>query len=98
MKRTIVGILCGVALLGVMAPGAMAAKDPAKIRHGAKGGKQSKPELKQLKAQLKALRAEEKAAKANGKLSPEQKAKFKAERERLTREIAQENKEGQERK
>jgi len=88
MKRVIVSVLCGVALLVATTPtDVMAAKNPARVRQGVKSKGLKNPEAKKLKVQLKALRAEMKAAKANGKISKDEKARFKAERDRLRNEI-----------
>jgi cell division protein FtsB len=88
MNRRIVSVFCAAALLAALMPtGVMAAKNPAKVRQGAKIGKQNRGEMKQLKAEKKALRAEIKAAKANGKLSKEDRARFKAERNQLRSEM-----------
>jgi outer membrane murein-binding lipoprotein Lpp len=88
MSRKIVSVLCGAALLAAMIPaGAMAAKNPAKVRQGAKIGKQNRREMKRLKAEKKALRSQVKATKANGKLSREDRARFKVERNRLRSEV-----------
>ena len=85
MKGIIVSAVCGSALLLAMTTGVMAAKNPAKIqlKQAVKSGKLTRAEAKQLKTEVKAFHVEVKAAKANGKLSPEERARFKAERQRL---------------
>ena len=84
MSRKIVSFFCvAVFLMALVPAGAMAAKNPAKVRQGSKIGKQNRQELKRLKAEKKALRSQVQAAKANGKLSPEDRARFKAERNKL---------------
>ena len=88
MNRKILSVFCAAALLAALMPaGVMAAQNPAKAGQGAKIGKQNRGELKQLKAEKNALRSQVKAAKANGKLSPEDRARFKAERDRLRSEM-----------
>jgi len=88
MNRKIVSVICAAALLAVSVPaGVMAAQNPAKVRQGAKAGKQNRQEMKRLKEEKKALRNQVAAAKANGKLSKEDRARFKAERNRLKGEI-----------
>ena len=88
MNRRIISFFCAAVLLLALVPaGAMAAKNPARVRQGAKIGKQNRQELKRLKAEQKALRSQVKAAKANGKLSKEDRARFKAERNQLKSEI-----------
>jgi hypothetical protein len=99
MKRTIVAAFCGIALLIGLAPvAAMAAKKPAKsqlakarihsrIKEALRNGTLTRTQAKHLKAEVKSLRADRKAAKVNGKLSPEDRAKFKAERQRVRGEI-----------
>jgi len=88
MNRKIVSVFCVAALLAVSLPvGVMAAQNPARVRQGAKTGKQNRQEVKRLKAEKKALQSQVTAAKANGKLSKEDRARFKAERDRLRSEM-----------
>ena len=65
----------------------LVALSPVGMMAAAKGqGK--RPEVAQLKAKREALRAEIQAAKANGNISPEDRAKFRADRAQVKKEAA----------
>ena len=74
--------------MALVPAGVMAARNPARVRQGAKPGKQNRQELKRLKAEQKTLRSQVNAAKANGTLSKEDRARFKAEQKKLRDEIS----------
>ncbi|HLQ79405.1 MAG TPA: hypothetical protein VK210_18775 [Terriglobia bacterium] len=90
MKRSIVSLVCGVALCAaIFSTEALAAKRGQKMRikEDVKNGTLTRQEAKQLKGEMKALRAEAKAARAGGKLDPQERERLKAELKRLNEEI-----------
>ena len=79
IKRTILILVCASALLISISPVQVMA---------ARKGQGKRPEMQQLKKERQALRSEIQAARAKGAISPEDKAKFRAERQRLRKEAS----------
>jgi len=78
MKRTILVLICGAVLLFGLSP--------VPVMAARKGQGKRSPEVQQLRKEMQAFHSEVQAAKAKGPLSPEDKAKFQAERQRLNKE------------
>ena len=79
IKRTILILICASVLLMSISPVQLMA---------AGKGQGKRPEVQQLRQEMQALRSEIQAARAKGAISPEDKAKFRSERQRLKKEAS----------